>query len=329
MDRLEHRREPANLLNGPTGRLQRIFQRARASVDRLTEPGMLLAWLPLLGALAIWVGCLQRIDPGAMNDLGLASVLPYAAWLPHLLLSAGFFFAISRQPRRDWLTGLYLIALVLVLHGTPAIDYGTLRYPWAWKHLGIVDYIQRHGAVDPTAPFLSVYHNWPGFFAAAAFIVDLAGVRNLAASAKWMPLALNLLYLAALPMLFRSLTRDHRVISGGAWIFLTGNWVGQDYFSPQGVAFLFYLVLLGLCLRFLPPQRVWGAEWGWRMPRAVAQVAQWLGRGIPVSPALPSGASRVIVTATALLLILATTVSHQLTPLVAVSALGALAVLQR
>jgi hypothetical protein len=225
MDRLEHRREPAILLNGPKDRLQKNFQRARVSVNGLTEPGMLLAWLPLVSALAMWVACLRRIDPGAMNDLGLASVLPYAAWLPHLLLSAGFFFAISRQPRRVWLMGLYLIALVLVLHGTPTIDYGTLRYPWAWKHLGIVDYIQRHGAVDRTAPLMSVYHNWPGFFAAAALIADLAGVRDLAVLAQWAPLALNLLYLAALPMLLRSFTRDHRVIFGGAWIFLTGNWV--------------------------------------------------------------------------------------------------------
>jgi hypothetical protein len=263
-----------------------------------------------------------------MDDLGLASVLPAAAWLPHLLLSAGFFLVICRQPRRVWLAGLYLVALVVVLHATPAIDYSTLRYPWAWKHLGIIDYIQRHGAVDRATPILTAYHNWPGFFAAAAFIADLAEVRDLAPPARWAPLALNLLYLAALPLLYRSFTDDHRIIFGAAWIFLAGNWVGQDYFSPQGVTFFFYLLLLGLCLRFLALRPSPAAAGSGGLSQAVAALAQWSARGLPGSIVLPTGATRTIVTATALLLIVAMTVSHQLTPLVAISALGALVALQ-
>jgi len=310
-------------------RLQNGLQPARALAAPFAQTDILPALLPLLSALAIWVACLQRIDPGGMNDLGLASVLPYTAWLPHLLLSAGFFFVICRQPGPVWLSSLYLIALVLVLHATPVIDYGTLRYPWAWKHLGIIDYIQRHGAVDRATPILGAYHNWPGFFAAAAFIADLVGVRDLAAAARWAPLVFNLLYLAALPMLYRSFTHDHRAIFGGAWIFLTGNWIGQDYFSPQGATFLFYLVLLGLCLCFLVRPTLPAGGGSRRISRAVAKLAQWLGRGLPDSLALPNGASRVIVTGTALLLIMAMTVSHQFTPLVAILALGALAVLQR
>ena len=42
----------------------------------------------------------------------------------------------------------HLLALV---HGTPAVLYGTLRYSWAYKHVGIVDYILRTGTVDPTS----------------------------------------------------------------------------------------------------------------------------------------------------------------------------------
>ena len=292
------------------------------------QADLLPALLPLFGALASWVACLRTIDPSALSDLGLASVLPPAAWLPLLLLSVGFFFLLCRQPDRVWLAGLYLVALTVVLHATPALDYGTLRYPWAWKHLGIIDYIQRHGAVDRATPILTAYHNWPGFFAAAAFIADLAGIRDLASPARWAPLVLNLLYLAALPLLYRAFTDDHRIILGGAWVFLAGNWVGQDYFSPQGVCFFFYLLLIGLCLRFLARGPAPAPVENGRLSQALARLAQWSARSLPGSSALPSGAMRAIVTATALLLIVAMTVSHQLTPLVAIAALGALVALQ-
>ena len=329
MDGIENRPDPVLLLSPSVDRLQNGLQPTRGLATSLAQARVLPALLPLLCALAVWVACLRRIDPSAMNDLGLASVLQYQAWLPHLLLTAGFFFVICRQPGRVWLPCLYLVALVLVLHATPAVEYGTLRYPWAWKHLGIVDYIQRHGSVDRATPILSAYHNWPGFFAAAAFIADLVGVRDLAGPTRWAPVVLNLLYLATLPMLYRSFTDDHRVIFSGSWIFLSGNWIGQDYFSPQGVSFFFYLVLLGLCLRFLARQPSPAATDNWRVSKAAATLARWLERGLPPPSALPNGASRVIVTATALLLILAMTVSHQLTPLVAISALGLLAAFQR
>jgi len=289
----------------------------------------LSALLPAFAALGIWVGCLRRIDPSAMSDLGLASALPYAAWLPHLLLSFGFFFVVRREQKQRWLPYFYLVALALVLHATPAIDYGTLRYPWVWKHLGIIDYIQRHGMVDRTTPILSAYHNWPGFFAAAAFIADLAGVRDLATLVLWAPLAFNLLYLAVLPLLYRSFTNDTRVIFGGTWIFLCGNWVGQDYFSPQALAFLFYLILLALCLLFLPSRLApTGAETS-RLLGAVETAMQRAQRGSPIPAGLPSGATRVAVTGAALLLVAAMTVSHQLTPLVAIVALGVLAAFRR
>lgn len=292
------------------------------------EAVLLPALLPLGAALAIWIACLRTVDPGAMTDVGLASALPAAAWLPHLLLAAGFFFVLCRHPDRLWLPAVYLIALAVVLHATPAIEYGTLRYPWAWKHLGVIDYIQRHGAVDRSTPLLSVYQNWPGFFAAAAFVADLAGLRDLAAPVRWTPLVLNLLYVGALTLLYGSFTSDHRITFAAAWIFLAGNWIGQDYFSPQGVSFFFYLLLIGLCLRFLgrpPAAAAPGSGW---LSRARADLARWSAGGLPGAAALPAGAARAIVTATALLLIVAMTVSHQLTPLVAISALGALAALQ-
>ena len=330
MDSLTNRATPA-AYSGE--RLIRLQGEPRGSYDpevAVRQLGLSSALLPAFAALGIWVACLRRIDPSAMSDIGLASVLPYAAWLPLPLLSLGFFFVIGRQPQERWLPYVYLVALALVLHATPIVDYGTLRYPWVWKHLGIIDYIQRHGAVDRATPILSAYHNWPGFFAAMALMADLARVQDLTAAARWAPLAFNLLYLAVLPALYRSLTDDPRVHFAGTWIFLCGNWIGQDYFSPQALAFFFYLALLTLCLRFRAPPRVPPVEGGSsRMFDWLEAASQWAQRGGPSPAVLWNGASRVAMTGTALLLIGAMTVSHQFTPLVAISALGVLVAFRR
>src|SRR5581483_9348838 len=105
-------------------------------------------------------------------------------------------------------------ALIAFVHATPTLVYGTLRYSWAWKHVGIVDYIARHGGIDPAIRFLSVYHNWPGFFALNALMGKVAGLPDVLTIAVWGPVIFNVLFLGALLFLFTGLTRDRRVIWG-------------------------------------------------------------------------------------------------------------------
>jgi len=41
-----------------------------------------------------------------------------------------------------------ILALIAILHATPSLLYGTLRYSWAWKHVGVVDFFMRHAGGD-------------------------------------------------------------------------------------------------------------------------------------------------------------------------------------
>ena len=82
-----------------------------------------------------------------------------------LLLLVGGFLASLYRNQREWVLGFYLVTYIALIHATPAVLYGTLRYSWAYKHVGIVDYILRTGTVDPTIGVGGIYHNWPGFFA--------------------------------------------------------------------------------------------------------------------------------------------------------------------
>jgi hypothetical protein len=203
-------------------------------------------------AVGLWVVSLGAIDPRAMTDLGLLSVLPASFFVALLVLMISFAALVHRRPERRLLLGAHLLALIAFLHATPTIVYGTLRYSWAWKHVGIVDYIQRHGSVATDIHALDVYHNWPGFFALDSLLTELAGLDDTLAFATWAPVFFNVLILGAVLFVFSALTRDRRVIWLGGWMFLITCWVGQDYFSPQAFAFFLYLVVIGIVLHWLP-----------------------------------------------------------------------------
>ncbi|HLI58647.1 MAG TPA: phosphotransferase [Solirubrobacteraceae bacterium] len=268
-------------------------------------------------ACALWGVSLPQIDPRAMNDFGLLSVLPATFVLSLVLLTVSFMTLVLRRAARPWLLVAHLLALVLVVHATPEIVYGTLRYTWAYKHVGIVDYILRHGGVDPSiAPlFQPVYHDWPGFFALVAMLARLAGLHTVLSLAGWGPVFNNVMYLPALVFLFGGLTRDRRVVWLGCWVFYVANWVGQDYFSPQGFALLLYLLLTGVVVRWLRP----GADVRWGAARRSGLVSR------ARRPGAPAGPSATAATLLAVGLLAAIVVSHALTATMACLALVALA----
>ena len=70
------------------------------------------------------------------------------------------------------------------------------------------------------------------------------------ALAMWAPVVANLLDLGALLLLLPTLCTDRRVVWTAAWLFFLGNWVGQDYFSPQAMAYFLHLVVLALLLGY-------------------------------------------------------------------------------
>jgi GT2 family glycosyltransferase/membrane protein implicated in regulation of membrane protease activity len=92
-------------------------------------------------ALALWSASLAGADLGRMSGLGLLNALPAAYFVAFGLLLVGFAMALARDevPRR--LPWLYVLALILVLHGTTAVLYNEPRYAWTYKHLGVIDLI--------------------------------------------------------------------------------------------------------------------------------------------------------------------------------------------
>ena len=269
--------------------------------------------LPLLAALGLWLASLRGVDPGAMTDLGLVSVLP-PAWFAALGMIVALFGVHIARGSTGAVIGAHLTGLVAILHATPALLYDEPRYSWTFKHLGVVDYISRNGSLDPGEPVLGIYHSWPGFFTLSAFLSDTAGIDP-ATVARWTPLFFQLTFLLPAAVTFGCLTADARRRWLALGIFVLGNWVGQDYFAPQALTYLLYLTVLALVLRWLPaiedPHDVLGRI------RRIHERGPLLRD--PLSPARRRGAAVLLV---GLLLAIAST--HQLTPVALCGALLAL-----
>lgn len=332
--------EGALSLSGLTHRPARpagAFDRVRVAHARPRSHAASRAALgiaPAAVALLLWVLSLRRIELSRISDFGLLPALPWTYYAALGVLTISFTLALRASRMSEAVLALHVVALIVIVHATPSIAYGTLRYAWAWKHVGIVDYIQRHGTVDPDIQFLSAYHNWPGFFALTSLYTQLAGFRSALSYASWAPLFFNLLFFGALVMLFRTLTRDRRRIWLGAWFFFAANWIGQDYFSPQAYAYFLFLVVVTIGLawfRLRLPQNVAAAH----RPLLSRAAARWFhrlvtsaDRGAPWHADAGQGERGAV----ALLLIALTVAiasSHQLTPFMTVLALGALVLLQQ
>ena len=256
----------------------------------------------VLVALALWAVLLQGVDPGKSSNLGLISALPPTIVVPFGLLLASFAFCIRRMPHNTPILLLHAIALIVMLYGVRGMIDQVPAFKVTWRHIGIADVINRTGEIDPT---IDAYFNWPGFFTLFAFLARIAGFSSIEPFAAWAPVFFNLLYLAPLLVIMRTATKDSRVVWVAILTFYLTNWIGQDYLSPQALAFFLHLVVIALVLR-------WFTRTG--------------DPDLPDASGIRLKAMLMVVT----LVITAFAIpSHQLTPFATVAALAALLLCRR
>lgn len=252
----------------------------------------------LISALTAWALALLGTDLARMSGIGLLNALPPLYFLAFALVLVGFSVAATRRDLPPRLLGAYVFVLVVVLHATTALLYDEPRYAWTYRHLGVINLLAATGHADRS---IDIYNNWPGFFAANAWLSKTSGVGAIG-YAGWAQVFFNLLAVLGVRFALRGLVRDEKLLWTAAFLFVLGNWVGQDYLSPQAFGFTLSLVILGLCLR-------------WRRTR----------RGEPSAPSLPPAATLLAAGAC----YVAVLVSHQLTPILLIVSIAALAVVVR
>lgn len=268
---------------------------------------MRLLVLPI-AAVALWAWSLRGIDPLAMNDLGVISLLTWQAWLAYALITVSFVACWRHAERATWPLILHVLVLLVMLYGLPAFITHEPSGPIVFRHAGITETLLRTGNVHAK---LDAYFSWPGFFMGLGTLVKLAGAPSAMAFAKWATVGFNLLYLPPLLLLARALTRDPRLIWGTVWVFYAANWIDQDYLAPQAFTYLFYLTILALLLTYLRP-RGSQLEGSGRLARRLQAVLHVRAADDPSPPTSRFTAAAVVVVV--ILLYTATVASHQLTP---------------
>ncbi|MGN5238947.1 hypothetical protein [Rhodococcus sp. SJ-3] len=282
----------------------------------------------LVVAVALYLAGLRNIDLQAMTGLGLISVLTISTMLGPGLIVLGFIGTLSLSRRRTWLLGIHLVLLVLMLHGITLLLESEPRFPISWVHIGFVEFIARTGT---TAPDLDARWSWPGFFALAAFWGGSGDLSALHTAVSVASVGTNLLYLVALGLLMSPLRMSWQAKWLAAMFFCLLNWIGQDYFSPQGFALVLYLLFVGfLVVWFRTPHSPSGdAPWPLRPGN---RLWRWVwgeaSRGeLPQRKADPS--ERVVILAVVVGLFAAATVCHQLTPFAMILSAAGLVVARR
>ncbi|WP_327693871.1 lipopolysaccharide biosynthesis protein [Streptomyces sp. NBC_00459] len=277
-----------------------------------TRGGVVLGGLLIAALLLYWVPAsrLGEADLDRMGGLGLISVLPLPTLIGAGLLVLVFSSLLWKTREHRTLLALTLLATVVSLHALPAVIEAEPRFATAWQHLGFIDYIDRTGTAVPD---LDARWSWPGFFAGAAFVAKACGVGDLTEVIRWWPLTMQLLYLAPLLLLTRSLRASWRAKWTGVWFFVLSGWVGQDYFSPQGFTYLLYLVFVAILL-------VW-----FRAPRVL-----WTKTRPGEAEVEPTNRRQQAVLLAVLIALFAATVpAHQLTPFVMLGVLAVLVLIGR
>jgi O-antigen/teichoic acid export membrane protein len=285
-------------------------------------PANLTAVAGAAGALLIWAFSLQHVALGHMNGLGLVSVLHISYYVAVAVLTVTFVVALlRRQVSERVLLGLVLVLIFMLFALTPILE-SVPRFAVAWRHVGIAQAILDTGHVNPR---IDAYFNWPGFFILVAALSRAAGFHNALPLTAWSPIYFQLAYLAPLLVIARSLTASRRLIWLSIWLFYLGNWIGQDYFSPQGFTYFLYLVVIAILVRYFVPQPENPTMRAPFILRALGKVREPESETADDAAARPEPRRKALLICI-VLLFAALVPTHQLTPLAVLFAVLAVAI---
>ncbi|MCU1603178.1 MAG: hypothetical protein JWO22_3887 [Frankiales bacterium] len=283
------------------------------------ERGAWRWWVaPLLGLLC-WVFTIATMSVGELTPWGLLPVFPPVFWvaLAGTLLSAVLLTQRERV-RHVALTAHVSLTILLLYATAPAIE-PVPRGTSVYKHVGIVQYIERYGSVDSR---IDIYHRWPGFFSLSAFFSQVAGLPDPTSYAAWAEP-----FFAAVDALLvfccaQAVTRSARNAWLAVILFTVGNWIGQGYFSPQAFG---YVLMLGVLLLVLVSLQGPANRFGGWVEGRLRRLARVKVPSLDEGP-FPENGPKLRIAGLVLLMDVVLAASHQLTPYVLLLQLGALAI---
>ena len=286
-----------------------------ARLVRSPAPRLLVAMaIVVLGCAAASTG-----DQSRIGRWGLIQALPPSYFACVAALTVCFVVEVFRPSSSGLVLAAQVAGLALLLHGAPNFVETEPRFATAWLHAGFTEQILDTGAAAPT---VDARFSWPGFFGAAAAVTGAGGLHSAVPLLRWAPLAWLFVYLPPIYVIGTFLTRSAAAAWLGLWLFVLANWIGQDYFAPQSLGFVLYLMAVAIIVSFFrggPQLPLGGRLSGWR-----DRLPQDGFSDLPASRELRGTLVVLLV-----LLQAALAATHQLSPIVLVLASAALVLVGR
>lgn len=202
--------------------------------------------------LSLWGWGVSAVQLDRIDQWGLLPALPAAFYVGLALAVVSIIWLLGRPQLSGPRLVVHLVALVIMIAGTPALIYPAPRYPWLYKHVGVVQYINLHGALNQT---IDIYQNFPGFFALVAWFDRVTGVTSPLQFAAWTETVVMLASCLAIYAAARQLHLTERECWVGLFIFVVASWVDEVYFSPQALGYALSLFVLALVVSWFQDDR--------------------------------------------------------------------------
>lgn len=222
-----------------------------SKILRPQKAWVVLAVLNLL-ALSFWLLSLPSVADAPAKAGGLLLSASPLFILSLLTTTIVFAWAI-RKRAYNW--AIVSIALsVAILRLTAPLTQDAAIYPWTYKHVGVVEAILHYRTLLPD---VDIYHQWPSFFAGFAFLTEVTGITSLQFAA-WITVGVHVLLSLSVYALAKNLSLTTSSALVATFLVSVLSWVGQDYFAPQSIAFVFALaILILLTTKPLKPALSW------------------------------------------------------------------------
>jgi hypothetical protein len=200
-----------------------------------------------LGAAAVvlWLIAVRHAVYVHLGSLGLVSVLGRAYFVGLALAVIAFAIELLRERLHEGRLITLTVVLAVYLFGTACAIEPIASLTSSWVHAGYVQYVFAHG--HPLENYNAEF-SWPGGFSLGALVVSFMGQSNAIDLLRWFPLVIEVMYLAPLLAIARASGVNRRAQWLGVALFYATNWIYQDYFSPQALNFLFFLVVIAVVL---------------------------------------------------------------------------------
>jgi len=203
----------------------------------------------LLTILAVPLWSLSLIQAELnIGFYGLIHSLPVTFFIALFIITISSFLLWNSPRDHSKLLRFQLCWLIVMLWLTPVLIgsnsvFMDMTYSFYFSY---VDYIDQFGHLNPASLW---YHNWPGMCILQSMFVDITGLNNLDLIAFSGTFLMQFLVLFPLYLFFKYTIVRSNYRWTALWIFYLGNWIGQIYVSPQGMAYFLFMLLIAVLIK--------------------------------------------------------------------------------